>query len=73
MHPIAGFASTNPAFYSTANIASYVTAMKYDEYIVERGVSLEIGSDVWIGSHVLIKGGVTIGDGAVVAMGSVDT
>lgn len=73
-HPIGGFASTHPAFYSTVTFASLVNKNKYEEYEQNQdGLSLVIGNDVWVGCNVLIKAGITIGDGAVIAMGSVVT
>ena len=73
-HPIDGFASTHPAFYSTATLASFVNNNKFEEYEQSSdGISLVIGNDVWIGNNVLIKAGIRIGDGAVIAMGSVVT
>ena len=61
-HPVDGFASTHPAFYSSATIASFVKKDKYKEYEQnDDGLSLVIGNDVWIGSNVLdyaIVGGV---------------
>lgn len=73
-HPIEGFASTHPAFYSTVTLANFVKNNKFEEY--ERGndgMSLSVGNDVWIGDNVLIKAGIHIGDGAVIAMGAVVT
>ena len=73
-HPVDGFASTHPAFYSSATIASFVKKDKYEEYEQnDDGLSLVVGNDVWVGSNVLIKAGVHIGDGAVIAMGAVVT
>lgn len=71
-HPIEGFASTHPAFYSTETLSSFVKETKYrDIEQDDNGVSVRIGSDVWIGNNVLIKAGIRIGDGAVIAMGAV--
>mgnify|MGYP004486620563 FL=1 len=73
-HPIDGFASTHPAFYSTNALASLVNKDKFEEYKQNKdGLSLVVGNDVWIGNNVLIKAGVNIGDGAVIAMGAVVT
>lgn len=73
-HPVEGFVSTHPAFYSTATLSSFVSVDKYKDIEEdEKGISLCIGSDVWIGNNVLIKAGITIGDGAVIAMGAVVT
>lgn len=50
-HPVDGFASTHPAFYSSATIASFVKKDKYEEYEQnDDGLSLVVGNDVWIGS-----------------------
>lgn len=71
-HPVEGFASTHPAFYSVATLSSFVSETRYtDIQEDEDGLSVRIGSDVWIGNNVLIKAGTTIGHGAVVAMGAV--
>lgn len=73
-HPIDGFVSTHPAFYSTSTLSSFVSEDKYkDIYEDETGLSVQIGSDVWIGNNVLIRAGITIGNGAVIAMGAVVT
>lgn len=77
-HPISGFASVHPAFYSTRKQSgfTYVDEDKFNEFSYiddEQKYSVIIGSDVWIGSYVKIMEGVTIGDGAVVAAGAVVT
>lgn len=73
-HPIEGFVSIHPSFYSTSVLSSMVKHNKYNEYIEDqKGASLIIGNDVWIGCNVLIKAGIRIGNGAVIAMGSVVT
>lgn len=73
-HPVDGFASTHPAFYSTATLASFVEKNKFKEYEQNhQGVSLVVGNDVWIGNNALLKAGIHIGDGAVIAMGAVVT
>lgn len=46
-HPVDGFASTHPAFYSSATIASFVKKDKYKEYEQnDDGLSLVVGNDV---------------------------
>ena len=73
-HPIEGFVSSHPAFYSTNTISSFVNSNKFNDIIAdENGISVLIGNDVWIGNRVQIKAGVRIGTGAVIAMGSVVT
>ena len=73
-HPVEGFVSTHPAFYSTATLSSFVSVDKYKDIEEdEKGISLCIGSDVWIGNNALIKAGIKIGNGAVIAMGAVVT
>ena len=69
-HPVTGFVSIHPAFYSTAAQCG-ITFSKEDCFREYEPVV--IGHDVWVGAGVIIKGGVTIGDGAVVASGSVVT
>ena len=78
-HPTAVNVTTSPSFYyNTESVLGYshsqipaecVHLYKYatDNYVVE------IGNDVWIGSHEMILYGVTIGDGAIVAAGAVVT
>lgn len=74
IHPVDGFASSHPAFYSTSTISHFVQECKYKDIVQDKdGVSLRIGNDVWIGNNVLIKAGITISDGAVVAMGAIVT
>ncbi len=73
-HPIEGFVSSHPAFYSTATLSSLVSADKYKDIDEdETGFSIRIGSDVWIGNNVLLKAGINVGNGAVIAMGAVVT
>lgn len=74
-HPINGFVSTSPVFYSTKkqNGRTFARVQLFDEVLLQKGkkVPVIIGNDVWIGSDVLIVGKVKIHDGAVVAAGSV--
>lgn len=71
-HPVKGFISTHPAFFSDSYWFHYVQASKFKEHLTnEDGFECSIGNDVWIGDNVLILGGCTIGDGAVIGMGSV--
>lgn len=71
-HPVNGFISTHPAFFSDTYWFHYVKRSKFKEHLTnENGHECTIGNDVWIGDNVLILGGHKIGDGAVVAMGSI--
>lgn len=77
-HPVRGFISTHPAFFSTRRQAgfTFVSEDRFDEFRFadrERGDLVTVGNDVWIGSNVLVMDGVTIGDGAVVGAGAVVT
>lgn len=71
-HPVKGFISTHPAFFSDSYWFSYVKQSKFKEHLTTLdGYQCKIGNDVWIGDNSLILGGVVIGDGAIVAMGSI--
>ena len=77
-HPVKGWASTCPAFFSPLPRAGRTFAGKelFEEYKYadpETRAHVVIGSDVWIGAHVLLIGGVTVGDGAVVLAGAAVT
>lgn len=69
-HPVEGFVSTHPAFYSTRNQAG--TSFADRDYFVEK-IPITIGNDVWIGANVMITDGVRIGDGAIIAAGAIVT
>jgi len=71
-HPVNGFISTHPAFFSDTYWFHYVKSSKFKEHLNNsEGYECSIGNDVWIGDNVLIRGGCKIGDGAIIAMGSV--
>ena len=71
-HPVKGFISTHPAFFSDSYWFRYVKHAKFKEHLTTSdGYQCKIGNDVWIGDNSLILGGVEIGDGAIVAMGSI--
>lgn len=79
-HPTNTFVSTFPAFYYyTVNLPFSFFKHTSPLYSIWRYVDnneqyvVEIGNDVWVGSHVLIMDGVKIGDGAIVAAGAVVT
>lgn len=74
-HPISGFVSTHPAFYTKRKGFMYVDKMKFEEYRHVPGThkAIIVGNDVWIGDHVKIMEGVRIGDGAVIASGAIIT
>lgn len=70
-HPTGIWASTHPAFYSTAKQCgkSFVS----QELYAEATPPAVIGNDVWIGTGALLIGGVNVGDGAIIAAGAVVT
>lgn len=71
-HPVNGFISTHPAFFSDTYWFHYVQASKFKEHLTnEDGLECTIGNDVWIGDNVLILGGCKIGNGAIIGMGSI--
>ncbi len=71
-HPVNGFISTHPAFFSDSYWFHYVKESKFKEHLTnEDGYECTIGNDVWIGDNVLILGGCKIGDGAIIGMGSI--
>ena len=71
-HPVKGFISTHPAFFSDTYWFHYVQMSKFKEHLTNAdGFECSIGNDVWIGDNVLILGGCKIGDGAIIGMGSV--
>ena len=71
-HPVNGFISTHPAFFSDSYWFHYVKESKFNEHLTnEDGYECTIGNDVWIGDNVLILGGCKIGDGAIIGMGSI--
>jgi acetyltransferase-like isoleucine patch superfamily enzyme len=67
-HPVRGYISSHPAFYST--LAQAGTTFSDQDYVEEIPRTL-IGHNVWIGARVIIRAGVTVGDGAVIAAGSI--
>lgn len=78
-HPVNGFVSTSPSFFSPAGQCggkSFSSEYKFKEQIFvnqSEKHSCVIGNDVWIGESVIIIGGVTIGDGAIIGAGAVVT
>lgn len=74
-HPVDGFLSTSPFFFSTLGqcVESFVSKQKIKEQKTIDSYNCIIGNDVWIGSNVKIIGGLSIGDGAIVAAGAVVT
>lgn len=78
-HPTSVAVSTFPAFYyDTASGLGYTysTTSQQEAGVYKKAAEdfiVDIGNDVWIGSHVLIMDGVRIGDGAIVAAGAVVT
>lgn len=70
-HPLDGFISLHPAFFSDTYWFHYVKTSKFEEHLTnDEGYQCTIGNDVWIGDNVLIKGGCKIGDGAIIGLGS---
>lgn len=69
-HPVNGFVSTHPAFFS--NVWQSQITFAEEELFEEMG-KIVIGHDVWLGANALILDGVTVGNGAVVGAGAVVT
>tara|TARA_R110000764_G_scaffold126511_1_gene214123 strand:- start:9834 stop:10496 length:663 start_codon:yes stop_codon:yes gene_type:complete len=67
-HPIKGFVSVHPAFYSPIK---QVGISFSDQFYFKEYHTTTIGNDVWIGANVIVIGGVKIGNGAVIAAGAV--
>lgn len=75
-HPLSGFVSTHPAFFSNRKQSgfSFVNQVKFSEIdLLDGKHAILIGNDVWIGNDALLLQGVRIGDGAVVAAGAIVT
>lgn len=67
-HPVKGFVSVHPIFYSPVKQVGISFSDKF--YFNEFNKTI-IGNDVWIGANVVVIGGVKIGNGAVIAAGAV--
>lgn len=67
-HPVNGFVSVHPVFYSPVKLVGMSFA---DRYHFKEFNEINIGNDVWIGANVIVTGGVNIGNGAVIAAGAV--
>ena len=78
-HPLNGWVTTHPAFFSTQKQAGFSFTEKvlfHDEHKFTdetKKYVVEIGNDVWIGNNVCILDGIKVGDGAVIALGSIVT
>lgn len=76
-HPVDGFVSTHPVFYSTNKQSgiTFVQEQLFDEWktLPQLDVPVEIGNDVFIGEGSILVGNLRIGDGAVIASGAVVT
>ena len=74
-HPVKGFVSTHPSFYSKKSPIgmSYVDTDLFEEnkYTdLKKGYYYEVGNDVWIGANVSLAQGIHIGNGAVIGANS---
>ena len=69
-HPVDGFVSTPPAFFSTGKQCGITFS---DKNYFKETENVRIGHDVWIGNNAIIMSGVTIGNGAIIAAGSIVT
>jgi acetyltransferase-like isoleucine patch superfamily enzyme len=67
-HPVRGYISSHPAFYST--LAQAGSTFSDGDYINEIPRTV-IGHNVWIGARVVVRAGINIGDGVIIAAGSV--
>ena len=76
-HPVTGFVSTHPVFYSNKKQSgvSFTKTSRFNEYPKKEGhkYSIEVGHDVYIGYGAIVIGPVSIGNGAVIGAGSVVT
>lgn len=76
-HPVRGFVSTHPSFYSLKKQSGFTFAKSqmFDETPKLEGdeYSIVVGNDVYIGYGATIIGPCRIGDGAVIAAGAVVT
>lgn len=76
-HPVKGFVSSHPAFYSLKKQCGITFADRqlFDEEPTyqDEDQSIIVGNDVYIGFSAIIIGPVRIGDGAVIAAGAVVT
>ncbi|MEI7423447.1 MAG: CatB-related O-acetyltransferase [Prolixibacteraceae bacterium] len=77
-HPVTGFVSTSPVFYSLGKQTgkSFVKESKFTEFKYadsKKKYPVIIESDVWVGARSSIVGGTTISVGAVILAGSVVT
>lgn len=75
-HPTHTFVSTHPAFFSPHGQPgfSFVREQRFEESRYcdpERGISIEVGADVWMDNNVTLMSGIRIGTGAVIATGAV--
>ena len=70
MHPVSGFVSTHPLFFSTD---IQTKAVFSDKNYFSESENIVIENDVWIGANVTVLDGIVISNGAVVAAGSVVT
>jgi acetyltransferase-like isoleucine patch superfamily enzyme len=69
-HPVKGYVTSHPAFYSSLAQAGITFS---DRDYINEIPHTSIGHNVWIGARCVIRAGVTIGDGAVIAAGAVVT
>ena len=75
LHPVKGYPSTHPAFYSASGAEGFTyarkTVFREERYAdEERGFRVVMGNNVWLGAGVMLLEGIRIGDGAVVAAGA---
>ena len=69
-HPVRGYVTSHPAFYSSLAQAGITFSDR--DHIIEIPHTV-IGHNVWIGARCVIRAGITIGDGAIIAAGAVVT
>lgn len=69
-HPVKGYVTSHPAFYSSLAQSGKTFA---DRNHIDEIPQTIIGHNVWIGARCVIRAGVKIGDGAVIAAGAVVT
>lgn len=69
-HPIRGWISASPCFFSLQKqaVRTFATKTQFEE---TRPTT--VGNDVWVGANVCVMDGISIGDGAIIGTGAIVT